>query len=152
MKNTVRSIIAVVLAAALSGCATVPYEQLQLDTTTNFRKPSPNKAGVYVYQWKTGFIGAALDVKFEIRGLPTIALNTGEYGYAEVEPGSYEYKVLGGIFPTFIPVRFEAGKNYFFRAALSSAQDVSFLVRDQTEIDEAKANILSGRYEPYDAD
>lgn len=137
---------------ALAGCAVAPYDQLKLDTTTNFRKPPTDKAGIYVYQWKSGIVGAAMDVNFEIRGLPKISLNTGEYGYLEAAPGQYEYKIFGGVFPAFVPVRFEAGQNYFFRALFFYARDHSFLVRDQTEIDEAKQNILSGRYELHDVD
>jgi hypothetical protein len=138
---------ALTVAFALAGCAAVPYEQLKIDSTSNFRTPPPDKAGIYVYQWKSGVVGALMDVKFEIKGQSTIALNTGEYGYIELAPGAYEYKAVGGPFRAFVPVKFEAGQNYFFRAFLASASDHSFLVRDQLEIDEAKKNIASGRYE-----
>lgn len=144
-------IAAFTIAFGLAGCAVVPYEQLRLDTTSNFRKPPPDRAGIYVYQWKTGILGAAMDVNFEIKGQPKIALNTGEYGYLEVPPGEYEYKVMGGP-ATFIPVKFDGGQNYFFRAALVNFSDLSFLIRDQQEIDEAKQNLLSGRYELHDID
>ena len=152
MKAITQRALELIMLIALAGCAITPYEQLNLDTTTEFRQPSIGKAGVYVYQWKTGIIGAAMDVNFEIRGLRKIALNTGEYGYFEVAPGQYDYKVMGGFSPIFVPVKFEAGKNYFFRAALSGASDTSFLVRDQPEIDDTKRNILDGRYEAHDAD
>ena len=147
-----RCIAALMITVGLVGCAVVPYEQLRLDTTSNFRQPPPDRAGIYVYQWKSGILGAAMDVNFEIKGQPKIALNTGEYGYLEVLPGEYEYKLRGGLAQLFIPVKFEAGQNYFFRAALVNASDLSFLVRDQKEIDEAKQNILSGRYELNDVD
>lgn len=144
-------IAAFTIAFGLAGCAVVPYEQLGLDTTSNFREPPPDRAGIYVYQWKTGILGAAMDVDFEIKGQPKIALNTGEYGYLEVPPGEYEYKVMGGP-AIFVPVKFDGGQNYFFRAFLASFSDRSFLVRDQQEIDEAKQNLLSGRYELHDID
>ena len=147
-----RYITALMFFIGLAGCAAVPYERLGLDTTSNFKKPPYNKAGIYVYQWKSGILGAGMDVNFEIKGQPKIALNTGEYGYAELIPGNYEYKLFGGLFPTFIPVRFYAGENYFFRAALVNLSDQSFLVRDQREIDETKKNILNGRYELSDVD
>ena len=54
------------------GCAAVPYEQLKLDTTTNFRVPSPEKSGIYVYQWKSGIYAAIRDVDFEIKPLEMI--------------------------------------------------------------------------------
>jgi len=145
-------IAALTIALGLAGCAVAPYEQLGLDTTSNFREPPPDRAGIYVYQWRTGILGAGMDVNFEIKGQPKIALNTGEYGYLEVPPGEYEYKVMGGLAPVFVPVKFDTGQNYFFRAALVNFSDSSFLVRDQQEIDEAKQNLLSGRYELHDID
>ncbi|QNA87947.1 DUF2846 domain-containing protein [Massilia sp. Dwa41.01b] len=145
-------IVSIVLSALLlSGCAVTPYKDLNLDTTSNFTKPTEGKAGVYVYQWKTGIIGSLMDVNFEIKGQPKIPLNTGEYGYYEANPGTYEYKLQG--FPSlYIPVEFEANKNYFFRAALANGSDISYLVRDQDEIESAKKNISSGRYELYNID
>jgi hypothetical protein len=136
----------------VSGCSITPYEQLNLDTTTDFRKPEEGMAGVYAYQWKTGVIGALFDVDFEIKGFPAVTLNTGEYGYFEAPPGEYEYKLSGGIFKQYVPVKLEANKNYFFRASLLNASDHAYLVRDQKEIDEAKKNILSNRYEWHDVD
>ena len=81
-------IISLFLVVFLTGCAATPYRDLNLDTTSNFNRPKGGMAGIYVYQWKTGIIGAALDVDFEIKGYPTIALNTGEYGHFEIAPGS----------------------------------------------------------------
>ncbi len=143
---------AIASALLASGCTMTPYEQLNLDTTSSFKKPSEGMSGVYVYQWKSGIIGAGLDVDFEIKGQPTISLNTGEYGHLEVQPGEYEYKTLGGIVQQYIPITFEPNENYFFRAALSNFSDVAYLVRSQNEIDDAKHNIESGRYEIYSKD
>lgn len=140
------------LAVMISGCAVTPYEQLNLDTTSEFTVPEKGKAGVYVYQWKTGVIGALFDVDFEIKGFPEVSLNTGEYAYFEATPGEYEYKLLGGIFKQYIPVKLEQDKNYFFRAYLRNASDHAVLVRDQKEIDEAKKNISTKRYQPHDVD
>ncbi|MCY6412205.1 DUF2846 domain-containing protein [Acinetobacter sp. VNH17] len=135
------------------GCAAVPYEQLKLDTTTNFRVPSPNMSGIYVYQWKSGIYGAGRDVEFEIKGQPTISLNTGEYGYFEVSPGEYEYKWTGGILgKQYFPVKFEANKNYFFHAYLLNFTDRANLIKEQQKIDEVKKDILNGKYEVHNAD
>lgn len=131
----------------LSACSVTPYDELSLDTSTNITPPSPGMAGVYVYQWKTGPLGAGFDVDFEVKGKKEVSLNTGEYAYFEIEPGDYEYKLQGGLFPTYIPVTFKAGYNYFFRAVVSMALGHSFLISDQKEIDEAKEKITSGYYE-----
>jgi hypothetical protein len=148
-----RILLAFFCALILSACSSVPYKERNLDTTTNFKVPSEGKAGVYVYQWKTGFVGSARDVKFEIKGYPIISLNTGEYGYFEVPPGKYEYKLIDGITgQAFIPVEFEAGKNYFFKAHMSLTTDHAVLIEQQIEIDDVKKKISSGWYEPYDVD
>lgn len=136
----------------LGGCATTPYEELNLDTTSNFKIPEQGKAGVYAYQWKKGVIGAIVDVDFKIKGLPEVSLNTGEYTYYELEPGDYEYLFSGGLIKQYAPVTFEAGQNYFFRAFLLNLSDHAALVRDQEEIEDVKVNILSGRYEHNSVD
>jgi len=135
-----------------SGCTVIPYKELNLDTTSNFKSPKSGQAGVYVYQWGTGIIDAPFDVDFEIKGYPALPLNTKEYGYFEVPPGEYEYKLTGGLFDRYVAVKFEADKNYFFRALLLNLSDYSVLVRDQIEIDETKANILNGHYEVHSVD
>lgn len=136
----------------LTGCAVTSYKDLNLDTTSDFKTPAKGMSGVYVYQWKSGILGAGLDVNFQIKGQSTIPLNTGEYGYLEVAPGRYEYKLIGGLQNLYVPVEFEAGHNYFFRAVLVNFSDRSYLIRDQKEIDETKKNIATGRYEVYDLD
>ena len=146
-------LLLIIMSAVLfTGCTVIPYEELNLDTTSNFKSPKEGRAGVYVYQWKTGIYGAGSDVDFELKGYPELPLNTGEYGYFEVSPGEYEYKFSGGIFTQYVPVKFEANQNYFFRARLHNFTDQSFLIRDQVEINEAKENILSGRYEEHTVD
>lgn len=52
----------------------------------------------------------------------------------------------------YAPVKFALDQNYFFRAYLLNASDYAALIRDQEEIDAAKRNILSGRYEHHIAD
>lgn len=147
-----RVLLAVFFSLCLTACAVAPYKDLNLDTTSNFKSPTKGMAGVYVYQWKSGILGAGMDVNFQIKGQRTVSLNTGEYGYFEVAPGTYEYKVIGGNQNLYAPVEFEADQNYFFRAVLLQFSDHSFLVRDQIEIDDAKKNISTGRYEVYDVD
>lgn len=135
-----------------TGCTVIPYKELNLDTTSNFKSPKDGKVGIYVYQWKTGILGAGSDVSFEIKGSPVLSLNTGEYGYFELPPGDYEYKLSGGLFTQYIPVTFEANQNYFFRATLMNFTDQSFLITDQVEINAVKDNILTGRYEEHTVD
>jgi hypothetical protein len=145
-------VVPLLFTAVLSGCASVPYEELNLDTTSNISSPSKGKAGIYVYQWKRGPLGAISDVDFEINGETKISLNTGEYGYFEIEPGDYKYKLAGGLFPQQLPVHFSDNENYFFRAYILQFTDHSVLIREQSEIDAIKKNITGGRYELYSVD
>jgi len=112
----------------ITGCAVKPYKDLNLDTTSNFRAPTEGSAGIYVYQWKSGILGALYDSDFEIKELPEVSLNTGEYCSFEVPPGEYEYKFSGGLFKQYLPVEFEANQNYFFRTFISNFSDKAFLV------------------------
>lgn len=141
-----------VIVILFAGCASVPYDELDLDTTTDFTTPTTGKSGIYVYQWKTGILGSALDVGFQIKGFPEVHLNTGEYSYFEIPPGEYEYKYSGGLIDKYTQVKVEANKNYFFKVWLFQLRDMAALIRDQTEINEAKQNILDKRYEEASVD
>ena len=130
----------------LAGCTATPYKERNLDTTSNFKLPEKGKSGVYVYRYKT-FLGRAIGVDFKIKGVPEATLNVGEYIYFEVEPGNYEYLSSGGLIQKYIPVNFEEDQNYFFRVFLLFQSDTAVLVGDQKEIEDAKNDILSRKYE-----
>ncbi|MFT6920102.1 MAG: hypothetical protein ACJA2G_002750 [Cognaticolwellia sp.] len=154
MRTNLQILIISCFLLAASGCAStrIPYEELGLDTTTDFNTPSEGKAGIYVYQFKTGIFRATLDVGFEIKNSPEVFLNTGEYLYFEIAPGEYEYKSKGGLLKRYLPVKVEANQNYFFVAWLQRLSDNAILVTRQKEINAAKRNILSKRYEEASVD
>ncbi|MAM86830.1 MAG: hypothetical protein CME36_05895 [unclassified Hahellaceae] len=137
-----------------AGCAVLqPYEELNLDTTSNFRKPTKGKAGIYVYQLKTGPLGAMADVTFEIRGYPEVPLNTGEYAYFEIDPGEHQYEQIGGgMLGNDASMTFKANENYFFQTELRTFTDHAYVVVTQNEVNAVKANILSGYYEEASVD
>ncbi|GAA4094847.1 DUF2846 domain-containing protein [Zhongshania borealis] len=136
-----------ILAFVTSACSVVPYDELNLDTTTNAKRPNAGMAGIYAYQWKSGILGAHFDARFKITGQPIIKLNTGEYGYFQIPAGNYEYRSLAGIIPKHRDITFKAGQNYFFRLSNSMTSTSTFLIRDQDEIDATKEKINSGWYE-----
>ena len=113
---------------------------------SSYSKPTPGMAGVYFYQWKTGILGAASDVKFVLDGQIRGSINTGEWLYFEVPEGKHNYRLIGGLFPGEIEHQFTAGQNYFFRGVLSSFTDTVLWVNDAVAIDETVSNIKSGRY------
>lgn len=145
----VRNFIALICVAMITGCAVSPKPHVD---TSWYTQPSEGKAGIYVYQWKTGIHGAISDVKFVLNDQVMTKLNTGEWDYFEVSPGVYEFRLFGGPFPQTEDLTFEAGKNYFFQAALANAMDMVLPVYNEEDIREAIENIKSGRYEKADVD
>lgn len=130
-----------------TACTVVPYNELNLDTTSNTTKPDAGMAGIYAYQWKSGILGAHFDARFKIKDHPIMKINTGEYGYMQLPAGTYEYRAVSGLLPRYREVELEAGQNYFFRSSNSTFSTTTFLISDQDEIDSAKEKIRTGHYE-----
>ena len=149
LPRSARAMFFALAIATITGCAITPQPQLDM---SNYSTPSVGTAGVYFYQWKTGIIGAGSDVKFLINGKALGAINTGEWLYMEVPAGQQNFRMIGGIFPADIPFQFHERQNYFFRGQLVDFSDQVIWVNDKKEIDEAIANIESGRYEKGDID
>ena len=148
-------IISIVL---VTGCAQyVPYEDLNLDTTSNFNSPTEGKAGIYFYQSKYNFVdGIAAnltDASFSIKGHPKEFLNTGEYGYFELLPGDYEYVLSGGVpYDINSHVKLKANHNYFFLISGDYLGSSAHLERNQDNINEIKEFLLNGDYEKNTVD
>lgn len=139
----------VTTVALISGCATT--DQVLVDTT-HYSTPTKGKSGIYFYQWKTGFLGAASDVRFILDGKVLGAINTGEWLYFEADPGPHKYRLQGGFLPSELPITFKEGHNYFFAGALRSGIENVVWVNDERRISEAFENIKIGRYEKGDID
>lgn len=78
-------------------------------------------------------------------------INTGEWLYFDVLPGTYVYNI-GGPFSFEGEVVLQADKTYFFRGALNNMMDENLLITSENEIKETFVNITSGRYEHGDID
>jgi hypothetical protein len=132
-----------------SGCASTPVPPID---TSQYSTPTKGMAGIYFYQLKTGIIGAGSDVKFILDDKIFGKINTGEWLYFEENPGIHKYRFIGGPFPSFVPIEFKEGQNYFFRGFLSSGMDHVVWINNKEAIDSAFENIKSGRYEKGDVD
>ncbi|AHI33419.1 hypothetical protein AU15_20905 [Marinobacter salarius] len=115
MKLLHRVLLLMVTSLSLVGCASTPKVAPDMRA---YSTPTEGTAGIYFYQWKTGMMGAMSDVKFVLNDEVLGRINTGEWLYFEVEEGTHEVRLLGGIFQQARPLEFVKGQNYFFRGAL----------------------------------
>jgi hypothetical protein len=140
----IKYLLALVVAIAIQGCAS--YTPAPPVDMSNYSKPTAGTAGIYFYQWKSGIFGAFSDVKFVLDGQVLGSINTGEWLYFEVLEGNHSYRYRGGPFKSDTPFQFDAGKNYFFLGKLRDGMDSVSWINDPVALDEATANISSGRY------
>ena len=146
-------LLVAMISVLLAGCATkfqVKQPIPQIDTSSH-HKPASGMAGIYYYQWKRGILGAGRDVSLTLDGKVLGKINTGEWLYFDVLPGTYVYNI-GGPFSFEGEVVLQADKTYFFRGALNNLMDENLLITSESEIKEAFVNITSGRYEHGDID
>lgn len=137
------------LIIIISGCATSGNMPIG---STQFTKPSDGTSGIYFYQWKKGLYGAAYDVRFVLNEKVLGQINTGEYMYFEIQPGTHKVRIINGISSFDLPVEFKANLNYFFRGHISGFTQNVIWENDEVEISEVVKNIKSGRYEVGDLD
>ena len=108
-----------VVAALLSGCASVEMESVEKSNLAKkFNAPSPNKAGVYVYREDSHF-GAALkkDVYIDSKCVGETA--KGVFFYHEVD-GDKEHNVSteSEFSPNALMVKMKSGMHYFFEQVI----------------------------------
>ena len=127
----------------LTGCAVPPKPVIDM---TSYSTPSKGTAGVYFYQWKTGFLGAAFDAKFIVDGKVLGAINTGEYMYFDVPAGQRKYRAYDGLISSLdMDFQFVENQNYFFRGHPGITGSV-YWINEPLELTAAAENIRSGRY------
>lgn len=131
----------------LTGCA-LPKAPHYIDTS-DYSVPTQGMAGVYYYSWKTGIYGAGYDVKFEVDDIVYSTINTGEWDYFEMKPGTHDIPMT---WHTTIPVTMVAGTNYFFRGYITNFSPFIVTTYNEKEIQEALENIRSGHYEQANVD
>lgn len=76
-----------ILAATLTGCATVPMGDAKQDAVLKTFTPKADKTGVYIY--RNEFIGAAIHMDVAVDGKPIGQTVAKTYLYKEVEPGQH---------------------------------------------------------------
>jgi hypothetical protein len=98
------------LAAAISGCASVPMASVDEDAKAKTFQVQPGKANIYLFRDEV--FGAAVGVPVALNG--KVAGKTGSKTYFlwEVNPGDYDVMSLGENTST-VKVRAQAGRSYY---------------------------------------
>ena len=111
MKTGSRLVLgAFLLAALLSGCASVPMADPKMDVAAKSFAAPRDKAGVYIYRNES--MGAAIKMDVLLNGKPLGETAAKTYFYVEVEPGTH---TVTGKSENESSVRFHAlaGKLYY---------------------------------------
>ena len=147
--NSLRRVLLVgVVGFGLAGCATSLVPEFD---TAHYAATSPEKSGIYFYQRKTGFVGAAKDVSFVLDDKVLGKINKGEYLRFEIPAGSHKVRIA--TYPEIAgPIEFKAGQNYFFRGQLSFPSEYAIPVTSKEEIDQTVEFIKNKVYEHGDVD
>ena len=82
-----RYAVALVAAASLIGCASVPMGDVKRDTELKAFTAKPGVAGIYIYRNET--LGAAVRMGLEVGGKPIGQSAAKTYFYKEVSPGRH---------------------------------------------------------------
>lgn len=82
-----RIVLAVVISAVLTGCASVPMGDPARDTALKSFQVAPNRAAVYVYRNESMGAAVKMDVMVNGEKIGETAANT--YLYKEVAPGKH---------------------------------------------------------------
>lgn len=78
---------ALILAAALAGCASVPMGDPAQDAALKTFSAKPETAGVYIYRNES--FGAAVSMEVDVNGKPIGKTGANTYLYTEVSPGKH---------------------------------------------------------------
>ncbi len=141
MKKTL--LTAVIAATILSGCATVPMESAELtNKVKEFKQPSQEAAGIYVYRKDTHF-GAALkkDVWIDEECVGETA--KGIFFYKEVE-GNKEHTLSteSEFSPNDVVIKTERGELYFVEQYIKMGAFVGGAGLKQADTETGKKEVL----------
>ena len=104
------AVLFLALVIFVSGCASVPMADLELDAKAKEFVPAPSKASIYIYRNET--FGAAISMAVTVNGLMLGQTAAKSYFLINVPPGSYVIESQAeGV--SKLPLSVVYGKNYF---------------------------------------
>ena len=108
--NSIKYIGVLILAAVMTGCASVPMASLEQDTKAKQFVVKRNKSNIYIYRNET--FGAAVTLQVDLDGKPIGKTAANTYLAVEVKPGKHRI-VSHGENEESLVLNAKAGRNHF---------------------------------------
>lgn len=110
MSKNVLSVVTIVAALSLGGCASVPMASVERDTAAKSFASNSDKSNIYVYRNES--MGAAVKLPLVLDGRAVGDTAAKTYLMLEVVPGKHTL-VSKGETDSVLPLTTAPGKNYF---------------------------------------
>jgi hypothetical protein len=137
------SLLVLTASLLVTGCASVNMVAKEDSAKAKeFRKPSSNNAGVYIY--RNSFVGKALKKDIWIDGKCIGESAPDVFFYSEVEGGkTHKFDTESEFSPNTLEVMVDAGKNYFIRQFIKMGVFVGGAGLEQVSEEQGKADIAT---------
>jgi len=144
-----KSVLAVLMVALLSACASVPMESADMsDAAKQFNPPAGGNAGLYIY--RVGAFGGALKKDVWVDGKCIGETAPDVFFYSEVQ-GDVEHKISteSEFSPNDLLLMTASGKNYFIRQFIKfgvfvGGAGVELVSEDKGKTEVAKLKLAKG--------
>jgi len=141
MYRKILTLVILVAAAYLNGCASVPMASVDNDTARkSFPSPSPGTAGLYIYRNTT--LGGALKKDIFIDGERVAETAPMTYFYFEVQGGTRKLSTESEFSPNDLILDVEKGNNYFVRQSMRLGVFVGGSDLEQVSEEEGREGVL----------
>lgn len=137
----VAALSAFVVAAFLTGCASVPMATPEQDAAAKeFAAPASDKAGLYVF--RDSMFGSAIKKLVSLDGNPLFQSATKTYFYKEIAPGKHTLTTESEFGDNALEFVAEGGKLHFFRNYIKMGVIVGGANLEAVSEEEGKKGVL----------
>ncbi len=135
------SLLAITAALLISGCASVDMATKEESAKAKeFKQPSADKAGVYIY--RNSFVGKALKKDVFVDGKCIGESAPDVFFYTEVKGGQiHKIDTESEFSPNTLEIMFETGKNYFIRQFIKLGVFVGGAGLEQVSEEQGKKDV-----------
>jgi len=137
----IASLLAITAALLISGCASVDMATKEESAKAKeFKQPSADKAGVYIY--RNSFVGKALKKDVFVDGKCIGESAPDVFFYTEVKGGQpHKIDTESEFSPNTLEIMFETGKNYFIRQFIKLGVFVGGAGLEQVSEEQGKKDV-----------
>lgn len=134
-------LLAITAALFISGCASVDMATKEESAKAKeFKQPSADKAGVYIY--RNSFVGKALKKDVFVDGKCIGESAPDVFFYTEVKGGqTHKIDTESEFSPNTLEIMFETGKNYFIRQFIKLGVFVGGAGLEQVSEEQGKKDV-----------